>query len=239
MEERELIRQMARDNPSWGAPRIHGELKKLGLVVSEPTVSKYMKQIKPPSQGWTTFLKNHAREMVSIDYFTVPTALMKTLNVLLVLSHDRRKILGYEVTEAATGAWAADRVIEALDFEGAPRLLLRDQDKKFGEEFNAGLEEAGIRQVLSAYRCPWQNGYVERAIGTIRRECLDHVIVFNARHLKNVLDEYVAYYNESRTHLGIEKDCPVPRPVEKPDAGEIVALPVLGGLHHRYTRRAA
>jgi transposase InsO family protein len=239
MEERELIRQMARDNPSWGAPRIHGELKKLGLVVSEPTVSKYMKQIKPPSQGWTTFLKNHAREMVSIDYFTVPTALMKTLNVLLVLSHDRRKILGYEVTEAATGAWAADRVIEALDFEGAPRLLLSDQEKKFGEEFNARLEEAGIRQVLSAYRCPWQNGYVERAIGTIRRECLDHVIVFNARHLKSVLDEYVAYYNESRTHLGIEKDCPVPRPVESIESGPITAVPVLGGLHHRYTRRAA
>lgn len=239
LEERELIRQLARQNPLWGAPRIHGELEMLGLVVSQATVTKYMKQVKPsPSQGWTTFLKNHAREMVSIDHFTVPTAL-KTLNVLLILSHDRRKILGYEVTDAPTGAWAADQVIEALDFEGAPELLLRDQDKKFGAEFNAGLEDAGIRQVLSAYRCSWQNGYVERAIGTIRRECLDHVIIFNARHLKAVLDEYVAYYNKSRTHLGIEKDCPVSRLVENPDAGEIVALPVLGGLHHRYTRRAA
>lgn len=164
---------------------------------------------------------------------------MKTLNVLLILSHDRRKILGYEVTDAPTGAWAARRVIEALDFEGSPRLLLRDQDKQFGEQFNTGFDEAGIQQLLSAYRCPWQNGYVERAIGTIRRECLDHVIIFNARHLKAVLDEYVAYYNESRTHLGIEKDCPVSRPIEDSRAGPITALPVLGGLHHRYTRRAA
>lgn len=193
-----------------------------------------MKQVKPsPSQSWSTFLRNHAREMISIDYLTVPTALMKTLSILLILSHDRRRILGYAVTDTPTGMWAAQRVLEALDFEAAPTLLLRDRDQKFGDEFDARMKEAGIRQLRTAHRCPWQNGYVERAIGSVRRECLDHVIIFNARHLRTVLDEYIAYYNESRTHLGIEKDCPVPRPIEGPEAGEIVALAVLGGLHHR------
>jgi len=240
LEERELIRQMARDNPLWGAPRVHGELAKLGLVVGESTVSKYMKQVKPPpSQSWKTFLKNHAHEMVSIDYFSVPTAWMKTLNVLLILSHDRREILAYDVAEKADGAWAAERVIEALDFEGAPRIVLRDRDQKFGKEFDRRLKIAGIRQERSAHRCPWQNGYVERAIGTIRRECLDHVIVFHRRHLRAILEEYVAYYNRSRTHLGIGKDCPVPRLVEPREAGPIRGVPVLGGLHHRYCREAA
>jgi transposase InsO family protein len=212
----------------------------LGLEVSEATISKYLKQVKPPpSQGWATFLKNHAREMVSIDYFTVPTALLQTLHVLVILSHDRRKILAFQVTVSPTGAWAAERVIKALDFEGAPRLLLRDRDQKFGEEFDDRLNLAGIQQLLSAHHCPWQNGYVESVIGTIRRECLDHVIIFNAKHLRSVLQEYVSYYNESRTHLGIEKDCPEPRAVEAREQGAITALPILGGLHHRYTRRAA
>lgn len=157
--------------------------------------------------------------MVSIDHLTVPTALMKTLNILLILSHDRRKLIGYEVTDAPTGAWASERAIEALNFEGAPRLLLRGLDEKFGEEFDVRLEDAGIRQVSSAYRCPWQNGYVQRTVGTLRRECLDHVMIFHARHLRAVLDEHVSYCNTSRTRLAFEMDCPVPRPVEKPVLG--------------------
>ena len=207
LEERELIRRLARENPLWGAPRVHGELLKLGLVVSEAAVAKYMQQRRPASQGWKTFLMQHAKEIAAVDFFSVPTATMRSLCVLLLLSHDRRKNLGFAITGAPTGAWAAEVVIQALDFDGAPRIVLRDQD--------------------------------HRVIGTIRSECLDHVIIFHARHLCRVLEEYVAYYNGSRTHLGIEKDCPVPRPVEAPEQGDIVSLAILGGLHHRYTRRAA
>jgi putative transposase len=174
---------MARDNPLWGSPHIQGELEKLGIFVSEPTV----------------------------DFFTVVTATMQSLYVFVVLSHDRRKILGYEITDAPTGEWAAERMVEAFGTESSLTMLLRDQD----------------------------NGYVERVIGSLRRECLDHMIIFNEGHLHRVLGEYVAYYNESRTHLGIEKDCPVPRAIQFPDEGEIVATPVLGGLHHSYRRRAA
>ena len=223
---------MARENPLWGAPRVHGELLKLGLVVSQATVAKYMQQRRPPSQGWKTFLLQHAKEIAAVDFFSVPTATMRSLCVFLVLSHDRRKILGFAITDAPTGAWAAEVVIRSHDFEGAPTMLLRDQDHKFGDEFNAMIDAAGLQQLRSAYRCPWQNGFVQRVIGTIRRECLDHVIIFNARHLRRVLEEYVAYYNSSRTHLGIEKDCPVPRPVEAPEQSDVASLPILGGLHH-------
>ncbi len=239
LEERALIRQLANDNPLWGAPHVHAELLKLGIVVSEPTVAKYMKHRKPPSQGWKTFLANHAAELASVDFFTATTATMKALYVFIVLSHDRREILGYEITDAPTGEWAAEQVLDAFGIESPPTMLIRDQDRKFGDDFNEAIDGAGITQVLSAYRCPWQNGYVERVIGTIRRECLDHVIIFNAGHLRRVLDEYVVYYNESRTHLGIEKDCPVHRPVQSIDEGEILAAPILGGLHHTYRRRAA
>jgi transposase InsO family protein len=239
LEERELIRRLARENPLWGAPHIHAELLKLGIEIGESTVSKYMKHRRPPSQGWKTFLVNHASEIASVDFFTATTATMKALYVFVVLSHDRRKILGYEITDAPTGEWAAEQVIEALDIERPSTILLRDQDRKFGDDFNEAMDGAGIKQILSAYRCPWQNGYVERVIGTIRRECLDHVIIIGGGHLRRVLDEYVAYYNRSRTHLGLEKDCPVSRPVESRDVGEIVAMPILGGLHHRYKRRAA
>jgi transposase InsO family protein len=222
-----------------GAPRIHGELEKLGLIVSEPTVSKYMKQRRPPSQNWKTFLINHTAEIASVDFFEVATATMQVLHVFVILGHDRRRFLRCEVATAPTGEWAAEQLIEALDFDDAPHILIRDRDKKFGDDFNDRVDGHGIQQILSAHRCPWQNGYVERVIGTIRRECLDHVTIFSARHLRKVLDECIAYYNESRTHLGIQKDCPEPRAVEDPEAGEITALPVLGGLHHRYTRLAA
>jgi transposase InsO family protein len=198
-----------------------------------------MEHRRPPSQGWKTFLMNHAGEIASVDFFTVPTAAMRSLNVFVVLSHDRRKVLGCEITDAPTGEWAAKQVLESFDIERPPTMLVRDQDRKFGDDFNEAVEGAEIRQILSASRCPWQNGYVERVLGTIPRECLDDMIIFNAGHLRRVLDEYVAYYNESRTHLDIDKDCPVSRTVQERDQGEIVALPILGGLHHRYTRRAA
>lgn len=239
LEERALIRRLAAENPLWGAPHVHAELLKLGIVVSEPTVAKYMKHRKPPSQSWKTFLNNHASELASVDFFTATTATMKALYVFVVLSHDRRKILGYGITDTPTGEWAAEKVLQAFDVEHSPTILVRDQDTKFGDAFDAAIDGAGIKQVRSAYRCPWQNGYVERVIGTIRRECLDHVIILNAGHLRRVLDEYVVYYNESRTHLGIEKDCPVPRAIQAPHDGEIVAAPVLGGLHHTYRRQAA
>jgi transposase InsO family protein len=208
LEERELIRKLARENPLWGAPRIHGELAKLGLIVSEPTVSKYMKQRRPPSQSWKTFLINHAAEIASVDFFEVATATMQVLHVFVVLGHDRRRILRCEITTAPTGAWAAEQLVEALDFDDAPHILIRDRDQKFGDDFNDRVDGHGIQQILSAHRCPRQNGYVERVIGRIRRDCLDQVIVFNARHLRNVLDEYVAYYNESRTHQSRGTDLP-------------------------------
>jgi transposase InsO family protein len=239
LEERELIRRLARENPLWGAPRIHGELLKLGVLISQSTVAKYMKTRRPPSQSWKTFLANHARGIASVDFFEVPTAAMRSLYAFLVLAHDRRKVLGFEVTDAPNGEWAAEQVIEALEFAGAPVIVLRDGDHKYGDVFRDRLRSAGLADVRVAPHSPWQNGYAERVIGTIRRECLDHVIVFGADHLRKVLAEYLEYYHRSRTHLGLEKDCPIPRAVEPRAAGEVVALPVLGGLHHRYLRRAA
>jgi putative transposase len=239
LDERELIRRIARENPLWGAPRVHGELLKLGVEMSQATVAKYRKLRRPPSQGWKTFLVNHAREIAAVDFFEVPTAAMRSLYVFLVLAHDRRKVLGFEVTDAPTGEWAAEQVIQALDFDGAPTFVLRDGDHKYGDVFGERISLARLEEIISAPYSPWQNGFAEQVIGSIRRECLDHVIVFSADHLRRVLAEYLDYYHRSRTHLGLDKDCPEPRDVEPPEAGEIVALPVLGGLHHRYLREAA
>jgi transposase InsO family protein len=198
-----------------------------------------MKMRRPPSQGWRTFLVNHAREIASVDFFEVPTATMRSLYVFLVLAHDRRKVLGCEVTDAPNAEWAAEQVIEAFEFAGAPTIVIRDGDHKYGDVFGTIIGSAGLRDVRVAPHSPWQNGFAERIIGSIRRECLDHVIVFGADHLRRVLAEYLEYYHRSRTHLGLQKDCPVPRAVEPREVGEVVALPVLGGLHHRYIRRAA
>ncbi len=239
-EIRDVIRKMSRDNPIWGAPRIHGELLKLGIEVSQATVSKYMvRHRKPPSQGWRTFLTNHAKDIVSVDFFTVPTATFRVLFVFLVLTNKRRKIVHFNVTDSPTAFWCGQQIVESFPWDTAPKYLLRDRDGKYGEEFVRRVESLGIKQVLISTRSTWQNPYVERVIGSIRRECVDHVIIFNERHLRRVLNKYCRYYHQSPTHLGLEKDCPRSRPVEPPELGPICSEPMVGRLHHRYFRLAA
>jgi transposase InsO family protein len=238
-EVRALIRRMATAN-LWGAPRIHGELLKLGIQVSEATVSKYMpRQRKPPSQTWRTFLDNHVKELVSVDFFAVPTVFFHVLFVFVVLAHDRRRILSLNVTSSPSAAWTANQIVQAFPWETAPRYLLRDRDKIYGTSFRKRVRDLGIKEVAIARRSPWQSPYVERIIGTLRRELLDHAIVLNKAHLRWLLRRYVAeYYHPCRTHLSLGKDSPDPRSVEPSELGEVVELPVVGGLHHRYTRRA-
>ncbi len=237
---RDLIRQMSRDNPLWGAPRIHGELLKLGIEVSQATVSKYMvRHRKPPSQSWRTFLTNHAQDIVSVDFFTVPTATFRVLFVFMVLSNERRRVVHFNVTDSSSATWTGQQIVEAFPWDTAPKYLLRDRDRTYGEHFVHRVESMGIKQVLISARSPWQNPYVERIIGSIRRERVDHTIIFNERHLRRVLREYFKYYHGSRTHLGLEKDCPRPRPVEPPELGPMSTEPMVSGLHHRYYRQAA
>src|SRR5438128_129500 len=214
---RELIRRMSRENPLWGAPRIHGELLKLGIDVGETSVSKYMGRRRPPSQTWRTFLKNHLTTMVSVDFFTVPTIRFQVLYVFLVLAHDRRRILHVGVTAHPTAEWTAQQLREAFPWETAPRYLLRDRDGIFGRDFVDQVTAFGMSDVLSTPGSPWQRAFIERVIGTIRRECLDHVIVLSEHGLRRHLTRFVAYYHQSRTHLGLQKDAPEPRPVQGPD----------------------
>jgi putative transposase len=235
-----LVEQMIAANPLWGAPRIHGELGKLGFDVSERTVSRLLRrQPRPPSQTWRTFLTNHLMSLVSLDFFTVPTLTGRVLFVLVLLSHHRRRIVHLGITEHPTAAWTAQQIIEAFPEDTSPRWILRDRDAIYGDVFRRRIATMGIREVMSAPSSPWQNPYVERLIGSIRRECLDHVIVINEAHLRRVLTTYSRYYHRSRTHLGLEKDAPDHRPVSGTSNGPIVAIPEVGGLHHRYERRAA
>ncbi len=239
-EVRELIRRMSRSNPLWGAPRIHGELLKLGIDLSQATVGKYMiRPRKPPSPTWRAFLDNHFKDLISIDFFTVPTVSFRILFVFLVLSHDRRRILHFNVTAHPSAQWTGRQLLEAFPWDTAPRFLIRDRDGIYGNDFNRPVHALGIKQVLIAPRSPWQNPYVERVIGSIRRECLDHIIVFGESHLRRVLRSYLHYYHGSRTHLALNKDAPQPRPIEPPAMGRIVEFPKVGGLHHRYSRQAA
>ena len=239
-EVRDLIGRVSRENPLWGAPRIHGELLKLGIKVSEATVSKYMSRLpKPPSQTWRTFLRNHATCMASMDFFVLPTATLRLLFVFIVLHHERRRIVHFGVTGQPTAAWVAQQITEAFPWDTPPCYLIRDRDSVYGAVARARLKVMGIEEVVTAARSPWQNPFVERVIGAIRRECLDHVIIFNETHLRQILASYVTYYHESRTHLSLNKDSPVPRPVQPCGAGKVVAFPQVGGLHHRYQRLAA
>ena len=239
-EIRDLIRRMSQANPLWGAPRIHGELLKLGIEVAQSTVAKYLpRQRKPPSQTWRTFLTNHISQMASIDFFTVPTATFRVLFVFLVLSHDRRRLVHFAITEHPTQEWTAQQIRNAFPWDEAPKYLLRDRDAIYGREFGALIGALGMEEVMSAPRSPWQNPYVERLVGSVRRECLDHVIVWNHRSLHRILSSYFAYYQHSRTHLALGKDTPEPRAVEPPQCGPVFAIPQVGGLHHRYQRCAA
>jgi transposase InsO family protein len=232
---RDLIRRMSRENPTWGAPRIHGELLMLGIKVSESTVGRYMMRIgRPRSQGWKTFLRNHAAGIASIDLFVVRTISFRLLYGLVILRHARRRVARIAVTSNPTAEWISGQVTEAFPWDEAPLHLIRDRDGAFGPVYVRRIRAMGIRDHPVAPRSPWQNGHVERLIGSLRRECLDHVVVFGESHLRRILKDYAAYYNEVRTHLSLGKDAPDFRRPQA--AGSIVALRVLGGLHHQYVR---
>jgi transposase InsO family protein len=234
-EIRKFIREMSIANPLWGAPRIHGELLKLGIDVGQTSVAKYIvKRREPPSKGWKTFLHNHADGIAAMDLFVVPTISFRLLYGFLIMVHGRRQILWFGVTAHPTAEWIANQVTEACGWEQAPRYLIRDRDGAYGEVFTRRLRSMGIRDRPTSPRSPWQNGYAERLIGSIRRECLDHVVVFGERHFRHILLSYIKYYNEVRTHLSLEKDAPVSRAAER--AGRILCRPILGGLHHQYVR---
>jgi transposase InsO family protein len=234
-EIRLLIRQMSIANPLWGAPRIHGELLKLGIEVGQTTVAKYMaKRRRPPSQGWKTFLHNHADGIASMDFFVVPTISFRLLYGLLILQHARRELLWLGITAHPTAEWTARQFTEAFGWRDAPRYVVRDRDQVYGSDFIRRVRAMGIRDRPISARSPWQNGYAERLIGSIRSDCLDHVVVFGERHLRNLLRSYQQYYNECRTHLSLDKDAPFSRVVTA--KGRLVVSPVLGGLHHQYCR---
>jgi transposase InsO family protein len=231
---------MAAANPLWGAPRVHGELLKLGFEISERTVSRLMpKRERKRTQTWMTFLRNLVGQLVSIDFFTVATIRLRVLYVFIVLAHDRRRILHFNVTEHPTAVWAAQQIIEAFPEDTAQHYMVRDRDGIYGEYFKARVEGIGIEQIRISPRSPWQNCYVERVIGSIRRECLNHVIVINDNHLRRLLKEYFRYYHESRTHLSLDKDAPHSRAVQSNKSEDIIQISQVGGLHHRYERRAA
>jgi len=238
-EIRALIRRMARENPTWVAPRIQSELALVGISVAESTVGKYMGRArKRPSQTWRTFLENHAGDIAAIDFFVVATVTFRLLYCFLVMRHDRRRVVHFNVTPHPAARWTAQQVVEAFPFDTAPRFLIRDHDGIYGSDFRERVKRLGIEEVVIAYRSPWQSPYVERLIGSIRRECLNHVIVLNEAHLLRILTAYFAYYHEARTHLSLARNAPVPRQIESPECGKVIAIPHVGGLHHRYTRAA-
>jgi transposase InsO family protein len=232
---RDLIRRMTEENPLWGAPRIHGELLKLGFKVAESTVSKYMMRRRgPPSQTWRTFLRNHAEAIAAIDLCVVPTLTFERLFAFLVLGHGRRQLLWFAVTRNPTAEWLAQQIVQAFPWDTAPTYLVRDNDGAYGQAFTRRLRAMGIRDRPTSPRSPWQNPYAERLIGTLRRECLDHVLIFGERHLRRILPLYSSYYNQTRTHLALGKDAPLRRAVQ--GSGTIIATPILFGSHHRYAR---
>ena len=216
-EIRRLNLQMATANPLWRASRIHGELKMLDITISERTVSRILRAVRRPplSQAWKTFLRNHLGQIVSVDFFTVPTIRLHVLFVFLVMEHRRREVLHFNVTDHPTSDWVAQQIVEAFADREVPRYLIRDRDGAYGNEVCRRLASLRIQEVLTAPQSPWQNAYVERLIGSIRRECLNHFIVFNARHLKRTLAAYFRYYHQSRPHLALDKQCPIERQIMK------------------------
>ena len=239
-ELRTLIRRMWQANPTWGSPRIVGELQMLGFDIAKSTVEKDRPKLrKPPSPSWRTFLQQHMRNTVAIDFFTVPAVRFRVLFVLIVLSHDRRKIVHFNMTEHPTAEWTAQQLVEAFPWEPPPRYLMRDRDAIYGKYFRNRARSLGMKECPIAPRSPWQNPYAERVIGSIRRECLDHTVVLNERHLKQTLHSYFAYYHQLRPHQSLEMDSPDGRPVHSPEMGEIIEFPAVYGLHHAYLRKAA
>jgi len=225
-EIRELIRRMSRENPLWGAPRILSELLLLGHQVAERTVAKYMlRTSKPPSQTWRTFLANHVSDIAACDFFTVPTATFRVLYVFIILRHDRRQVVHFNVTEHPYAEWAAQQVVDAFPFDEIPRFLLRDRDDIYNDYFTTRVKHMGIEEVPTSPQSPWQNPYCERLIGSVRRDCLDHLIVLNEAHLLRILSRYFDYYHHSRPHLSLNRNSPTPRAVDPPSAGQIVAIP--------------
>ncbi len=227
---------MAQANATWGAPRIRNELAMLGIDVAVSTVARYMPRRRgPPSRTWRAFLENHMRDLVALDFFVVPTATFGVLFGLVVLARHRRRVVHFNVTAHPTAEWTARQVIQAFPEDTAPRFLLRDRDRIYGEQFQRAIDVLGIEEVVTA-RSPWQNAYAERLIGSLRRECLDQVIVLDEMHLLRILAEYFEYYNETRCHLSLAGDAPQSRGVQGPESGEVVELPKVGGLHHRCGR---
>ena len=240
-----LIAAMAAANRTWGEERIASELLvKLGIRVSPRTVRRYMSRGSAPrggarSQAWSTFVRNHASAVLACDFCVAITATFRVFYVFVVLDVGSRRIVHWNTTEHPTAEWTAQQLREALPWDSAPRYLLRDRDRIFGHDFVEQVKAMGIKQILSAPGSPWQRAYVERVIGTIRRECLDHMVVFNESSLSRHLQAFASYYHRTRTHLALEKDAPDSRTVQLPSAARIISIPEVGGLHHRYERRAA
>ena len=234
-ELRALIRQMSTENLLWGAPRIHGELLKLGFEVAQSSVAKYMVTRRClPSQGWRTFLRNHAPEIAAMDLFVVPTIGFDLLYAFVIVRLDRRDLVWINVTTNPTAEWVARQITEAFPWDMAPRYMIRDRDRIYGIVVTRRLRAMGIRDKPTAPASPWQNGFAERLIGSIRRECLDHVIVWGEPHLRRILRSYANYYDNMRTHRSLNKDAPISRSIQR--IGIISSRPILGGLHHHYIR---
>jgi hypothetical protein len=228
------VRRISRDNPLWGAPRIHGELLKLGIDIAQSTVAKYMpRRRRPPSSGWRTFLRSHTAHIAAVDLFVVPTIGLKLLYGLVILRLERRRLVWTNATAHPTAEWIARQIVEAFPWDEAPRYLIRDRDTAYGAAVTRRLRTLGIRDRPITPRSPW---HVERLIGSIRRECLDHIVVLGESHLRHLLAKYSAYYNGARTHLALNKDAPLHRPVET--VGRIEPVSWLGGLHRQYVRIA-
>ena len=239
-EIRDLIFRMVGENPTWGTPRIHGELLMLGFDVSERSISRWMKRApRDPelARRWLAFVRNHRAAIAAMDFFTVPTVTFQLRYCFFIISHDRRQILHLNVTRHPTSTWIAQQLREAFPYESAPKFLLFDHDQKYGLEVLAAIRSLQITGVQTSIQSPWQNGVAERWVGSCRRDLLDHIIAVNERHLKRFLADYIRYYHDDRTHLGLSKQTPGGR-VRSAGRCRIVSHPRLGGLHHRYERAA-
>ena len=239
-EIQDLIRQMSAANVTWGSPRLKSELHMIGIEVAKSTIERYMVQRpKPASPTWRAFLANHVPSLVSIDFFVVPTVRNHILYVFVVLAHLRRRIVHFGITENPTAEWTSRQLLAAFPWDTAPRYLIRDRDSIYGDRFRRRVAGMNINEILIAPRSPWQSPYVERLIGSVRRECLDHVVVLGERHLRRVLTSYLAYYHGARCHMGLDGDAPDHREPQPPEMGKVIELPEVNGLYHRYERRAA